>query len=186
MEHAAHEVRERLRRGQRVLEKMLGLCRLLQPWRPWTFMPVLKSIDANAALASPQPARAVGSFPWGFALIMGALAALGPFSVDTYFPSFPAIASHFGISQLQAQSTLGFSLFAPIGTLLALELFPHRRGMASSLQGFVQIILFAAISAFVAPVVYASGLKHALAMAVMLVLNCLACTFFRLRHELRL
>ena len=82
--------------------------------------------------------------------------------------------------------TLGFSLFAPMGTLLALELFPARRGMASSLQGFVQIILFAAISAFVAPLVYASGLKHALAMAVMLVLNCLAWTFFRLRHELRL
>jgi DHA1 family bicyclomycin/chloramphenicol resistance-like MFS transporter len=432
----------------------LGVGRLLQSWRPWTFMPVLKSIDANAVLASPQPARAAGSFPWGFALIMGALAALGPFSVDTYFPSFPAIASHFGVSQLQVQSTLslyltalalmslfhgalsdsfgrrrvilvslvvytlmalacplapsfgwllgfrfvqglaggagmivgraiirdrfhgptahrfmaqvtlvsgfapaiapvlggwlhvwfgwrgpfmflslmgtvillacffmlpeslpresrqafhpapltegywslvrhpgfvalclavglggggfllyvatapdmvlnvlslsetqfawlfaplvvgllsgsalttrlagrvpirrvaawgyglmslavalnvlgnlvfrprvpwavaplfiytlGFSLFAPIGTLLALELFPHRRGMASSLQGFVQIILFAAISAFVAPVVYASGLKHALAMAVMLVLNCLAWRFFRLRHELRL
>jgi len=93
---------------------------------------------------------------------------------------------HVGVTEAGTRWSGTIKSAVGIGTLLALELFPHRRGMASSLQGFVQIILFAAISAFVAPVVYASGLKHALAMAVMLVLNCLAWRFFRLRHELRL
>jgi MFS transporter, DHA1 family, multidrug resistance protein len=83
-------------------------------------MTALKSIDANPTLvaAPPVQSQTAGSFPWGFALILGALAALGPFSVDTYFPSFPAIASHFGVSQLQVQSTLSLYLMALAGMSL--------------------------------------------------------------------
>ncbi len=48
-------------------------------------------------------------------LILGGLAALGPFSIDTYFPSFPALAAHFGVSEIQVQSTLSFYLAALTG-----------------------------------------------------------------------
>jgi MFS transporter, DHA1 family, multidrug resistance protein len=47
--------------------------------------------------------------------IVGALSALGPFSIDTYFPSFPALAAHFGVSEIQVQSTLSFYLVALAG-----------------------------------------------------------------------
>jgi DHA1 family bicyclomycin/chloramphenicol resistance-like MFS transporter len=40
---------------------------------------------------------------------------LGPFSVDTYFPSFPALATHFGVTEIQVQSTLTFYLVALAG-----------------------------------------------------------------------
>lgn len=49
------------------------------------------------------------------ALIIAGLAALGPFSIDTYFPSFPALAAHFGVSEIRVQSTLSFYLAALAG-----------------------------------------------------------------------
>lgn len=43
--------------------------------------------------------------PW-FAALLAALAALGPFAIDTYLPAFPAIAESLGATQLQVQQTL--------------------------------------------------------------------------------
>ncbi|HWH72432.1 MAG TPA: hypothetical protein VNT26_23930 [Candidatus Sulfotelmatobacter sp.] len=80
---------------------------------------------------------------------MAALSALGPFSVDTYFPSFPA-------------------LVAPVVTIQSRDLFPQRKGLASSLQGFAQILVFALISSLGARLVYRSGPKHATGLAVMM------------------
>ncbi|MFC5302013.1 multidrug effflux MFS transporter [Azospira restricta] len=42
----------------------------------------------------------------GFALLLAALSALGPFSIDTYLPSFPEIGEKLGASPLQVQQTL--------------------------------------------------------------------------------
>lgn len=46
-----------------------------------------------------------------FALLLAALSTLGPFSVDTYLPSFPAIATHLAATPLQVQQTLSVYLF---------------------------------------------------------------------------
>jgi DHA1 family bicyclomycin/chloramphenicol resistance-like MFS transporter len=48
----------------------------------------------------------------GIALLLASLAALGPFSIDTYLPSFPDIAASLGASQLQVQQTLSVYLLA--------------------------------------------------------------------------
>ena len=40
------------------------------------------------------------------ALLLGLLATVGPFSIDTFFPSLRAIAAEFGVTYLQAQQTL--------------------------------------------------------------------------------
>ncbi|MCP5267417.1 MAG: multidrug effflux MFS transporter [Zoogloeaceae bacterium] len=42
----------------------------------------------------------------GFALLLAALSALGPFSIDTYLPSFPEMAEKLNASPLQVQQTL--------------------------------------------------------------------------------
>jgi MFS family permease len=39
------------------------------------------------------------------ALLLAGLAALAPFSIDTYLPAFPAIAADLGASRLQVQQT---------------------------------------------------------------------------------
>lgn len=42
----------------------------------------------------------------GIAVLAAALAALGPFSIDTYLPSFPSMAASLGATPLQVQQTL--------------------------------------------------------------------------------
>ncbi len=74
--------------------------------------------------------------------------------------------------------TLGAAFQAPILTVYALDLFPNNRGLAASLQGFVQTMIFAGVSSFVVPRVLGSGLAHALAMAAMLVLNYAGWRFY--------
>jgi MFS transporter, DHA1 family, multidrug resistance protein len=70
------------------------------------------------------------------ALIIAALSALGPFSTDTYFPSFPALAAHFGVPEIQVQSTLTYYLIA----LAGMNLF---HGSLSDSFGRRRVILIA-------------------------------------------
>jgi DHA1 family bicyclomycin/chloramphenicol resistance-like MFS transporter len=44
--------------------------------------------------------------PRGIALLLAALAALGPFAIDTYLPSFPEMMEKLGATQLEMQQTL--------------------------------------------------------------------------------
>lgn len=59
----------------------------------------------------------------------------------------------------------GMALAMPSLTLLALDLFPARRGLASSCQSFVQVGLNALAAGLVAPLVWGSPLTLALAMS---------------------
>ena len=77
--------------------------------------------------------------------------------------------------------TLGAALQGPIVTLYALDLFPKSRGLAASLQGFIQTMLFAGISSLVVPLVLGSSLKRAVAMALMLGLNYLGWRYYHLK-----
>src|SRR5687768_18493340 len=45
-------------------------------------------------------------------VILGGLAMIGPFSVDTYLPSFPSIARDFAATPLELQQTLSVYLVA--------------------------------------------------------------------------
>ena len=48
----------------------------------------------------------------GIAVLLAALSALGPFSIDTYLPSFPEIAEKLHATPLQVQQTLSAYLFS--------------------------------------------------------------------------
>ncbi|HOI51097.1 MAG TPA: MFS transporter, partial [Azonexus sp.] len=48
----------------------------------------------------------------GLALLLACLSALGPFSIDTYLPSFPDIAQRLGATQIEVQQTLSAYLFS--------------------------------------------------------------------------
>jgi MFS transporter, DHA1 family, multidrug resistance protein len=60
---------------------------------------------------------------------------------------------------------VGTSLAMPSLTLMALDLFPTRRGLASSCQAFVQTSGNALVTAVVAPAMWGSALSLALGMA---------------------
>ena len=57
-----------------------------------------------------MPAR--GSSERSIAILLASLSALGPFSIDTYLPSFPEIAAKLGASQLEVQQTLSVYLLS--------------------------------------------------------------------------
>jgi DHA1 family bicyclomycin/chloramphenicol resistance-like MFS transporter len=70
--------------------------------------------------------------------------------------------------------TFGLSFVAPVVTIEGLDMIPQRKGLAASLQGFSQILIFALISSFVARLVYRSGFKHAVGLAILMGLSWLA------------
>ncbi len=45
-------------------------------------------------------------------LVLAGLAMIGPFAIDTYLPSFPAIAEHFDVAPMHVQQTLSVYLIA--------------------------------------------------------------------------
>jgi DHA1 family bicyclomycin/chloramphenicol resistance-like MFS transporter len=69
--------------------------------------------------------------------------------------------------------TFGLALVLPPMTIMTLELYPQMRGLAASLQNFVQMLLFALVSAFVAPMLYHSAFLLAAGMAGGMVLSWL-------------
>lgn len=78
---------------------------------------------------------------------------------------------------------VGQALAMPVLTLLALDLFPRRRGMVSSCQGFVQSSVNAAVAGLIAPLAWASTLGLALGMSAFASLGALG--FAAYRHHLR-
>jgi MFS transporter, DHA1 family, multidrug resistance protein len=62
-------------------------------------------LPATERPAAPPPTR-------GIAILLAALSALGPFSIDTYLPSFHDIAQTLGASQIEVQQTLSAYLIA--------------------------------------------------------------------------
>jgi len=64
--------------------------------------------------------------------------------------------------------TFGLALLAPAVTLFALDLYPHRLGLAASVQAFVQTMAFALISSVLVPRLYGSGPAHAATMLALL------------------
>ena len=63
--------------------------------------------------------------------------------------------------------TFGISLLMPILTVEVMGQFPKMRGLASSLQGFAQMTVFAIMSGLIVPHLFHSGLLLAICQAVM-------------------
>lgn len=123
------------------------------------------------------------------------LIMLGPFSVDTYLPAFPAMESVYSISTADMSQTLGAFLFAfalptlawaplidrfgrkstvvisllmPGIGILVLDCYPKNRGVASALQGFAYMGSNALVASVLIPVVLGQLLWFTFAQAVLL------------------
>ena len=53
-----------------------------------------------------MPETETRTAPRGIALLLASLAALGPFSIDTYLPSFPEIGESLNATPIEVQQTL--------------------------------------------------------------------------------
>ena len=71
--------------------------------------------------------------------------------------------------------TFGLAVAMPAIQVGALALFPHNRGLASSMLSFIQMMSFALISGLVAPMLFGSAFKLACGVTVGLVASFIAC-----------
>jgi len=67
----------------------------------------------------------------------------------------------------------GMALGTPAMTVLTLEIFPHVKGLPSSMQNFIFLVIFAIMSGFIAPFLFASAFRLAVGTAIGLVLSLL-------------
>ncbi len=130
----------------------------------WLFMPIVTGLIAGSAVVSRvaenvRPTTLVGL---GLA-IMTAGAALNLAVNALPLPPVPWLLLPLPLY------TFGLALQAPAVTIFALDLYPARRGMAASVQAFVQTAVFALIASVLAPRLFASGPSHAVAMLALLV-----------------
>ena len=112
----------------------------------WLFVPMIAGIMAGATIAgrvaarfTPRKTIGIGfTFMFAGAVLMVLVATTVPPGVPWHVLPLPVF-------------TLGSSLMMPSLTLLLLDLFPTMRGLASSLQGFVQFTCGGFVAGTIAP-----------------------------------
>ena len=106
---------------------------------------LIYAAGVTAISSRPHPARAT---PWGLVILLGALTAFAPMSIDMYLPSLPAIATSLNGSLDAAQATVAvFFAGLALGQLAygpASDLFGRRPAL------FVGITVYVLASALCA------------------------------------
>lgn len=97
---------------------------------------------------------------------ISAVAAIWNLAANFFLPE--AVLTR--IPQLALQ-TFAMNLAFPSLTLIALDMFPQRRGMAASCQGFIHTMIMSFVAGVLAPLLWDSTRQMAVAMAVMWALS---------------
>lgn len=145
----------------------------------WLFIPCVAGMMLGAFLSGRLAGRlsARRTIALGYGLMIVAAATNLALNLTTV-PTLP-----WAILALPVYTT-GMALAVPSLQLLALDLYPERRGLASSCQGVVQTGTSAFTAAILAPLLWATPLTLALGMAGFLVLGLIA-FLIALRHYRR-
>jgi DHA1 family bicyclomycin/chloramphenicol resistance-like MFS transporter len=77
---------------------------------------------------------------------------------------------------------IGTAMIMPAITILALDCFPHHRGTAASMQGFVQVLINAAVAGIALPVLHTQPLHFVIGQALLLSLALVLWSLSRRRH----
>jgi len=132
----------------------------------WLFIPCIAGIMIGAQLSG----RAAGRYPaaktvgraYGFMAAAAAANAVYAFAVPPSIPWAMIPLMIFGI---------GFAMAMPSISLITLDLFPTRRGMAASLQGFVSGMVNVLTAGVVSPLLWHSPRGLALGMLAMMLIG---------------
>lgn len=147
----------------------------------WLFGPITAGMMLGTALAG----RLAGRLPTTGILILAygimAASAAGNF----LFSLLHEAALPWSIVPLFFY-VMGSAMGMPSLTIMALDLFPHRRGLASSCQGFIQTSGNTVITALVAPMLWASALSLSLGMLAIYLMGGLALAGYSLLQRARM
>lgn len=87
----------------------------------------------------------------GWLILMGALTAIGPLSIDMYLPAFPAIAGDLNASSSEVERTLAAYLLGMAGAQLIYGPLADRFGRKPPLYGALLLYIFASAGCALAP-----------------------------------
>lgn len=123
----------------------------------WLFIPMIGGIVLGSAVAERLARRAgvEALNRWGFALMLAG-ALISALYVHRFEPRVP-----YAVMPL-ALYGFGLALALPGMMVSTLELLPDMRGLAASMQSFVQMLVFALIAGVLAPLVFHSARALAL------------------------
>jgi DHA1 family bicyclomycin/chloramphenicol resistance-like MFS transporter len=144
----------------------------------WLFGPVTAGIFLGANLSSYLAGKLNSRRTVALAYGIMATAALA----NVAFHALHAPALPWSVLPL-ALYGIGTSLSMPCLTLMALDLFPERRGLAASCQAFAQSGGNALVTAVLAPLLWGSALSLSLGMLTLMSLGALAFLAYTLLHR---
>lgn len=138
---------------------IMGILRLPETAFGWLFLPFIGGMVCGSMLSSRLAERVEPTLliRVGLGILVSGAAmnvAYNLFSV----PSVPGAVMPIFVY------ALGMSLALPGMTVITLSTFPNMRGLASSVQSAVQMLIFAMVSGFVAPLLFDTGLGLATGM----------------------
>jgi MFS transporter, DHA1 family, multidrug resistance protein len=140
----------------------------------WLFIPIVLGLILGSAIASIMAGK-ISHYKMiglGYSIMISA-ALFNVLYTAVFIPVVPWAAVSIVLY------TFGLALAMPSISILALDIFPEKRGMAASIQGMMQSLIFTLIAAFVAPLIFGSAFKYALGMLILLSLNLLCWMSYR-------
>ncbi len=126
----------------------------------WLFIPMITGVMIGAFVSGRVAGMMTPRRTIGLGYILMFIGVVADLAVATLVP--PGVPWH--VLPIMIYS-MGSSVTMPSATLLLLDLFPTMRGLASSLQGFLQFVLAAVNAGTIAPMLAGSLLTLALGMA---------------------
>ena len=130
----------------------------------WLFIPLISGHVLGASISGKLAQRLSQGALIRLSFVLMAVAAAANIGYNWFFPAqVPwAVAPLFLYS-------FALALAMPPLTLVGMNLFPNHSGLASSMQSFIQMLLFALVSGLVAPLLFDSALHLAFGLAGCLV-----------------
>ena len=126
----------------------------------WLFIPMITGVMIGALVSGRVAGMMTPRRTIGLGYILMFIGVVADLAVAMLVP--PGVPWH--VLPIMIYS-MGSSVTMPSATLLLLDLFPTTRGLASSLQGFLQFVLAAVNAGTIAPMLAGSLLTLALGMA---------------------
>ncbi|MES2207650.1 MAG: multidrug effflux MFS transporter [Pseudomonadota bacterium] len=122
----------------------------------WMFIPLIGGMVVGSMFSSKYATRIQ---PASMVLLGYSIMGVAAVSNVLYNALFTAMIP-WAILPLMLYSC-GVAIVSPALTVMALDLFPEHKGLASSLQSFIQMMLFALVSGLIAPLLFDSAFKLA-------------------------
>ncbi|MVW72493.1 multidrug effflux MFS transporter [Bordetella sp. 15P40C-2] len=138
---------------------IMGILQLPETAFGWLFIPFILGMVGGSMLNSKLAGRVPASAMIRCGLIVMACGAL----FNLVYNSFWQATVPWAVMPIFVYA-LGMSMALPSMTVMVLGIFPHMRGLASSLQSAAQMTIFATVSGVIAPLLFESALLLASGM----------------------